>query len=89
MTDLSPFEHVPPDRWIGSNETACAIRDAFPENPGHSLVITKRRIVTWWDATDRERHDVMPLVDRIKARLDSELQLDAQNVGFSAGQAGG
>jgi hypothetical protein len=35
MTELSPFEQVSPDRSIGSNETAFAIRDAFPVSPGH------------------------------------------------------
>jgi superfamily II DNA or RNA helicase/diadenosine tetraphosphate (Ap4A) HIT family hydrolase len=89
MSELSPFEHVPSERWIASNETGFAIRDAFPVSPGHSLVITKRRIGTWWDATEAERHDVMALVDIVKARLDAELQPDGYNIGFNAGEAAG
>jgi diadenosine tetraphosphate (Ap4A) HIT family hydrolase/HKD family nuclease len=89
MSELSPFEQVPSERWIASNESAFALRDAFPVSPGHSLVITKRRIGTWWEATQAERHDVMTLVDIVKARLDAELQPDGYNVGFNAGEAAG
>lgn len=89
MSKLSPFEQVPPERWIASNPTAFAIRDAFPVSPGHSLVITKRRIATWWEATQAERRDVLALVDVVKARLDAELRPDGYNVGFNAGEAAG
>lgn len=89
MSELSAFERVPPERWVVSNDSAFAIRDAFPVSPGHSLVITKRRISTWWEATETERHDVMALVDSVKARLDVELQPDGYNVGFNSGEAAG
>jgi superfamily II DNA or RNA helicase/diadenosine tetraphosphate (Ap4A) HIT family hydrolase len=89
MSELSPFEEIAPERWVGTNETAFAIRDSFPVSPGHTLVITKRRIATWWEATESERHDILALVDFVKARLDAELQPDGYNVGFNAGEAAG
>jgi diadenosine tetraphosphate (Ap4A) HIT family hydrolase len=89
MTELSPFEQAPSERWIASNDTTFTIRDAFPISPGHSLVLTKRRVGTWWEATHTERHDVMALVDIPKARLDAEFKPDGYNVGFNAGEAAG
>ena len=86
---LSPFEDLSPDRWAASNSLAFAIRDAFPVSPGHTLVITKRRIPTWWEATDAERLAVMDLVSAVKAELDEELRPDGYNVGFNAGEAAG
>jgi diadenosine tetraphosphate (Ap4A) HIT family hydrolase len=45
-------------------------------SPGHSLVITRRVVATWWDATETERRDVMALVYDLKVRLDAELRPD-------------
>lgn len=41
-------------------------------SPGHSLVITKRRVTTWWDAADVERLAVMDLVSTVKAAIDEK-----------------
>jgi diadenosine tetraphosphate (Ap4A) HIT family hydrolase/HKD family nuclease len=87
--ELSPFEQIPPERWIASNDTAFAVLDAFPVSAGHSLIITKRRIAAWWESTEVERRDVMALMDLVKARLDAEFEPDGYNVGFNAGDAAG
>lgn len=89
MNEPSLFQEIPPERWMASNDTAFAIRDAFPVSPGHSLVVTKRRIATWWEATETERRDVIALIDVIKQHLDAELHPDGYNVGFNAGEAAG
>jgi diadenosine tetraphosphate (Ap4A) HIT family hydrolase len=41
--------------------SAFSIGDAFPVSPGHSLVITKRRITISW-GKQAERRDVLDLV---------------------------
>jgi superfamily II DNA or RNA helicase/diadenosine tetraphosphate (Ap4A) HIT family hydrolase len=89
MSELSPFEQIPPDLWFASNDHAFAVRDAFPVSPGHTLVVTRRPIATWWDATQAERHDIFALVDYVKTLLDAELQPAGYNVGFNAGVAAG
>jgi superfamily II DNA or RNA helicase/diadenosine tetraphosphate (Ap4A) HIT family hydrolase/HKD family nuclease len=85
----SVFQVLPPERWLTSNATSFAISDAFPVSPGHALVVPKRRIPTWWEATDEERIDLIRLVDVVKQRLDEELHPDGYNVGFNSGQAAG
>ena len=83
----SPFFDRAP---IAENELAFAIEDAFPVTPGHSLVIPKREIATWWDATQAERDAIMRLVERVKAQLDTrDPRPDGYNVGFNAGAAAG
>lgn len=62
------------------------MRDAFPVSRGHTLVITMRRIPTWWEATDAERLAVLDLVSAVKAWLDEELHPDGYNAGEVAGQ---
>ncbi|MBM3268592.1 MAG: DEAD/DEAH box helicase family protein [Candidatus Sericytochromatia bacterium] len=86
-----PFDEIPQSEWVAWNELAFAIRDRYPVSPGHSLVITKRRVPTWFDATRAERLAVLDLIDEVKQKLDAQLSPvpDGYNVGFNAGEAAG
>jgi HIT domain len=66
---MSVFLGVDPGEWIGSNGLAFAIRDAFPVSRGHSLVIPRRVVATWWDTTSDEQHAIIDLLDAIKRRV--------------------
>jgi diadenosine tetraphosphate (Ap4A) HIT family hydrolase len=86
---MSVFLTIDPSEWVDSNDLAFAIRDKFPVSPGHTLVIPKRVIATWWEATREEQQAIFDLVDRVKEMLDHELSPDGYNVGFNAGAAAG
>lgn len=75
--------------WVASNALAFAIRDRFPVNPGHTLVVPIREITTWFDATVEEQHAILELVSIVKKQLDVEFRPDGYNVGFNAGRAAG
>jgi superfamily II DNA or RNA helicase/diadenosine tetraphosphate (Ap4A) HIT family hydrolase/HKD family nuclease len=85
----SPFLKLPASRWLAENRSAFVIADGFPVSPGHALVVPRRVIATWWEATDEERADMLALVDEVKRQLDAELEPDGYNVGFNAGEAAG
>lgn len=85
----SPFSSIDPSEWVASNELAFAIRDKHPVTPGHTLVIPRRVVATWFDASPDEKCAIFALVDAVKASLDRELQPDGYNVGFNAGVAAG
>lgn len=87
--ESSPFFEVPISQWLSSNRSAFAMSDRFPVSPGHSLVIPRRLIATWWEASRDERVDLIDLVDEVKAILDSLHAPTAYNVGFNAGRAAG
>lgn len=86
---MSVFLTIDPSEWVDSNDLAFAIEDQFPVSPGHTLVIPKRVIPTWWEATREEQQAIFDLVDRVKEKLDQELSPDGYNVGFNAGVAAG
>jgi diadenosine tetraphosphate (Ap4A) HIT family hydrolase/HKD family nuclease len=90
MTD-SPFLRITSEHWIASNAEAFAVFDRYPVSNGHSLVITKRVVATWFDATPSEQSAVMKLVNAVKRFLDESLRPkpDGYNVGFNAGDAAG
>ena len=85
----SPFADVLEGDWLASNSVAFAIADAYPVTPGHSLVVPRRLITTWWEASPEERSGLWALVDVIKDHLDAEHRPDGYNVGFNAGSAAG
>jgi len=85
----SPFMEVPASQWITANRSAFVIADRFPVSPGHALVVPRRVIATWWEATGEERADMLALVDEVKRQLDAELEPDGYNVGFNTGEAAG
>ena len=85
----SPFLAVPASDWLASNRSAFAIADRFPVSPGHALVVPRRQIASWWEASEQERADLLALVDEVKRQVDAELRPDGYNVGFNDGAAAG
>jgi diadenosine tetraphosphate (Ap4A) HIT family hydrolase len=85
----SPFLEAPESAWVASNERAFALRDRFPVSPGHTLVVPRRLIATWFEATPEERSAIFELVDEVKRALDLELRPDGYNIGINAGEAAG
>ncbi|HTN84343.1 MAG TPA: HIT domain-containing protein [Sorangium sp.] len=85
----SPFLEAPGSAWVASNSLAFALRDRFPVSPGHTLVIPRRLVSTWFDATVEERAAIFELVAAVKRQLDQELRPDGYNIGINAGEAAG
>jgi superfamily II DNA or RNA helicase/diadenosine tetraphosphate (Ap4A) HIT family hydrolase/HKD family nuclease len=88
-TAESPFFEIPRASWIAANRSAFAVWDAHPVNRGHALVVSRRQISDWWEATPGERSDIFELVDVVRATIDDLHSPDGFNVGFNAGRAAG
>lgn len=76
-----------PEDW--SHPLAFATRDQYPVSPGHTLLITRRHVVHYFDATPNEQAALWQGVAAVKDALDRELSPDGYNVGFNAGTAAG
>lgn len=85
----SPFLALPDSVWVASNPLAFAVRDRFPVSPGHTLIVPRRLVATWFDATRDEQIALLDLIDDVKRALDAEFHPDGYNVGFNAGAAAG
>lgn len=87
----SPFLEILSENWLLSNELAFAVYDGFPVSPGHVLVLTKRLVPTWFEASPDEQAALMSLVSDVKRHLDASLlpKPEGYNVGFNAGEAAG
>lgn len=84
-----PFCTLPPARIEGQNQHAVWIRDGFPVSPGHSLVIPKRHVRSFFNVTAEERVALLELLDQAKAAAQLELRPDGFNIGINDGPAAG
>ncbi len=84
-----PFCNLRAPRLSWASDLVVAVRDQFPVSTGHTLVIPRRHVPTYFDASAEEQAEIWRAVREIKARLDDELSPDGYNVGFNAGEAAG
>jgi len=83
------FCELPTERVVLENEVALALRDGFPVSPGHTLVIPRRHVASWFEATPEEHRGLLALVARVREQLDAELHPDGYNLGVNDGEAAG
>lgn len=90
MTEIvCPFCALPPSRVLGENLHAFWIRDVYPISSGHSLIIPKRHIESFFEATPEERDALLTLLDEAKIDVEKEYQPDGYNIGINDGTAAG
>jgi diadenosine tetraphosphate (Ap4A) HIT family hydrolase len=83
------FCDIGPDRIEWEDDLVFAIRDAFPVTEGHTLLIPKRHVSSWFDATEAEQLALVRGLERAKSNLDLAGAPDGYNIGINAGAAAG
>lgn len=76
-------------RIVNESSHAITIRDGYPITNGHSLIIPKRHTPSFFDTTQVERQQLLVLIDKAKALIDSEFSPDAYNIGINDGSVAG
>jgi diadenosine tetraphosphate (Ap4A) HIT family hydrolase len=76
-------------RIIDQSPLTLVFRDVFPVSPGHTLIIPKRHVESYFDLTDQEREDMTFMMMRAKNALKTELSPHAFNIGINEGFAAG
>lgn len=89
MSAPCPFCTIPASRIVLTHDIGLVIRDAFPVSFGHTLIIPRRHIGSFFDVTGEEREAMLWLLDAAKMGLDDEFHPDGYNVGINDGQAAG
>lgn len=84
-----PFCNIPASRIIAANELAVVIRDNFPVSPGHTLIIPRRHVDSFFAIPDEEKTGLLRLLEHAKAELDRDYAPAAYNIGINDGVAAG
>jgi diadenosine tetraphosphate (Ap4A) HIT family hydrolase len=63
--------------------------DSYPLTPGHALLIPRRHVQTWFEATPAEQVALVKALDVVKGFIEREHQPDGYNIGVNSGEAAG
>jgi diadenosine tetraphosphate (Ap4A) HIT family hydrolase len=74
VSDACPFCSLEGRDPVWSNDLAVAFRDGYPVSEGHTLIVTKRHVTDYFDASPWERQALWEGVAAVKAELDESLE---------------
>ena len=84
-----PFCSPDASRVFLTDELVLGLWDAFPVNPGHALLIPRRHVVTWFDATREEQLALLKALDAARVEVERLHRPDGFNIGINIGKAAG
>ena len=83
------FCSVPRDEILIDGPIAMARIDNHPVSPGHTLIIPRRHVASFFETTEEERLAMMKMLDEAKAVLDQKHKPDGYNIGINGGEVAG
>lgn len=90
MTNSCPFCTINPSvEILAETPVALAILDSFPVNPGHTLIIPRRHVASYFDLSTDEQNALWQLVNTAKTLLENRFHPDGFNVGINIGETAG
>ncbi len=89
MPDACPFCPPPEERVIHRGESAIVLWDGFPVSPGHVLIIPKRHVSGWFEATPDEIAEIVDLIPLARAAIERKHAPDGYNLGVNVGEVAG
>jgi diadenosine tetraphosphate (Ap4A) HIT family hydrolase len=85
-----PFCNLANDvEMISETATAVAFLDIYPVNQGHTLIISKRHIASYFDLSVHEQRALWLLVNRCKVIIEKRFIPDGFSVGINIGEYAG
>lgn len=84
-----PFCPPNPASVCHEDELVVAFWDSFPVSPGHCLVVPRRHVADWWQATPEERAALTEATVSVRALIEQRFRPEGYNIGVNAGGAAG
>lgn len=78
-----------PERIVNQNDLAMQVRDGYPISPGHTLIIPKRHIGSFFELRQEEVQAMLDLLGAAKHDLDTQFRPDSYNIGINDGPQAG
>ena len=85
----NPFRSPDSSRIFLESELVIGLWDAFPVSRGHALLITRREVSSWFDATPEEQQALTAAIAQAKEVIEKTYRPDGYNIGVNAGEAAG
>lgn len=72
-----------------ANDHAIALYDGFPVTKGHTLIITRRHVTSFFEVSKEERIALFDLVAEVRELLVEAFKPDGFNIGINDGVCAG
>lgn len=86
---IKDFYALSKDKHIGETKHFFLIRDGFPVNPGHTLIISKQLRADYFELTNLEKADLDKAISLARTMIEQEFHPDGYNIGMNCGAAAG
>lgn len=87
--DFCPFCEASDESCFYSAAAVRALWDKFPVSPGHALVVLRRHVTSFFDATADERSALIGAVEYARAEIEKHHAPDGYNIGVNINAAAG
>lgn len=84
-----PFCQVSPERMFHEGPLVLGLWDGFPVSPGHALLVPRRHVPAWFDATEEEQQELAAAIAAAREAILTRYRPDGFNVGMNLGAAAG
>ena len=84
-----PFCTLPRERLVFESELAFVIRDGYPVSPGHTLVIPRRHVASFFETTSEEQASLLKLLNLARIEIGQQFKPEGFNIGINDGAAAG
>jgi len=86
---MKDFTQLPTEKIIYKDKFFFIIKDSFPVNPGHLLIISNELRTDYFDLTDDEKKHLQHTIEKAKQLLLEEFKPDGFNIGMNCGTTAG
>jgi superfamily II DNA or RNA helicase/diadenosine tetraphosphate (Ap4A) HIT family hydrolase len=84
-----PFCEPEKDRVFHDGPDFLCLWDSFPVSDGHALVVPRRHVATWFEATLEERQNLLHGVDIARRHVEARFRPKGFNIGINVGEVAG
>jgi ATP adenylyltransferase len=84
-----PFCTPDPHRVFHESDLVLGLWDNFPVSPGHALLVPRRHIALWPDATPAEQQALTAAISDAMRAIAAAHDPDGYNIGINVGEAAG
>lgn len=84
-----PFCEPVSGRVFYNNSSILCLWDGYPVSDGHALVIPKRHIATWFEASFDEQASLFKGIELARQEILRHYEPDGFNIGINVGEAAG
>lgn len=89
MSQNCLFCQLNEEKVISQCHLTTTFLDSYPASPGHTLIVPKRHVATYFEVTEAEQIALAKALQTAKLILDKEFSPDGYNIGVNNGEVAG